>query len=330
MSRTSTNTSARFTLLGPDGRVAVWQVHVLTSPDPSRLGTAIPITMGKTVWGRDPSTSDGTQFLPFADPSMSRNHMHFQAFPGARHLELTDLDSANGTWLDGARITASAQARHGSVLRVGATVCVIEGSAGRWQEFDRPTAGMPGTSMEARRMRAEVYAASQSALPCLVLGPAGTGMERATGEIHAVSRRLGRLVRVDLRATDPSALEAELFGHTRNAFVGAQVARPGRLREADGGTLVLDDVADLPLEFQPKLLQLLQTGRFRPVGGETDNVALAKVVACTCANLDALAVAGRFLPELAQKLRGHTVRLMPMARRAADLISLANAVAAPR
>ncbi len=111
--------------------------------------------------------------------------------------------------------------------------------------------------------------------------------------------------------------------------MGAQVARPGRLRQADGGTLVLDDVAGLPAEFQPKLLQWLQTGRYRPIGAESDAMAVVKLVACTSANLDALAVAGRFLPELALKLRGHTVRLVPLARRAADLVGLANAVAAP-
>ena len=328
MSKTSTSTSARFALRSPDGRVAAWQLHVLTSPDPAP-SEPLPLFMGTSQCGRDPSGPAGCHLIKVVDISMSRNHLSLVATSGARLLEVSDLASANGTWLDGVRLEGRGAARHGSVIRTGGTVYVVESSAGLWQEFDRPTVAMPGGSLEARRMRAEVHAASQTPHPCLVFGPAGTGKERASGEIHTVSRRLGRLVRIDILAVAASTLDAELFGYARDGLASSTATLAGRLRQADGGTLVLDDIADLPIEFQPTLLHWLETGKFRSLGATADSAVVVKLVACTNANLDALVAAGKFLPELAQKLRGHTVRLVPLARRTADLVSLANTVAAP-
>ena len=329
MSKTSTRTASRLSPNDPGGGDIAWLLHILTSPDPALIGTAVAIAAGTTLCGRSPAGQPDAHLIRIADTAMSRTHASWVVGRGARELALSDMDSRNGTWLDGRPIRRRTLVRHGSVVRIGGTVGVVESGASKWHAFDRPLRGMPGSSLEARRMRSEMAAAAETSLPTLIAGSAGTGKERASAEIHTLSRRSGRLVRADVSAIGPEALESELFGHVRNAFASAFEAKAGRLRDADLGTLVLDDVAEMPLSVQSKVLHWLETGRFVTMGGDAEVIVKVKVVACTSANLDGRIAAGKFLPELAAKLRTHTVALVPVARRIADLMALADAAAAP-
>ena len=329
MSKTSTRTAARYSTDDPGGPGAAWMLHILTSPDKAIHGVAFPVSVGTTLCGRSPSGKPDARLLKFADSAMSRTHLSLVVGAGARELAVSDLESRNGTWLDGQGITGRRLVGHGSVIRMGGTVGVLEDGAAQFHAFDRPLRGMPGLALEARRMRSEMAEAAQTPLPTLVVGPAGTGKERASTEIAALSRRTGRVIRADIGAIGPGAMLSELFGHERNAFATAFEAKSGRLRDADLGTLVLDDVAEMTPHVQEKLLQWLQTGRMRPLGGTVDVIVKVKIIACTSANLDGRVAAGKFLPELAAKLQANQVGLVPLARRAADLLVLADASASP-
>ena len=137
----------------------------------------------------------------------------------------------------------------------------------------------------------------------LICGETGTGKELIASLVHAQSRRATRpLVRFNCAAIPPELAEAELFGHTRGAFTGAVAARRGFFAEANGGTLVLDEIGELPSSVQAKLLRVLQEGEIQPVGaGRVDKVDV-RVVACTHRGLQDEVRAGRFREDLYYRL----------------------------
>jgi two-component system response regulator AtoC len=154
-----------------------------------------------------------------------------------------------------------------------------------------------------RRLVAEVRRVASKDITVLVRGETGTGKEHIASLLHAQSRRAsGPLVRVNCAAIPRELAEAELFGHARGAFTGAMQARRGYFSEADGGTLVLDEVGELPLALQPKLLRALQNGEIQPVGSTRPVQVDVRVVASTNRDLEAEACAGRFRQDLYYRL----------------------------
>jgi two-component system response regulator AtoC len=157
----------------------------------------------------------------------------------------------------------------------------------------------------------------------LVRGETGTGKELVASLLHAQSRRAaGPLVRFNCAAIPSELAEAELFGHARGAFTGATQARRGFFAEADGGTLVLDEVGELPLALQPKLLRALQEGEIQPVGaGRVERVDV-RVVASTNRELEAEAHAGRFRADLYYRLAVVELVVPPLREHRDDIPSL--------
>lgn len=295
----------------------VWRLHLLASPDRRLAGTVLPLTEGTTDLGREGG-------IAVDDGLLSRRHLTLTVLGDRVRVE--DQGSRNGTFHAGRRIQG-AWTSHGAVLRFGRSLAVLEADLQRAREFDPPTVDIPGRSELARVLRGELALASRSPLPVLLVGETGTGKEHAAHDLHRRLHRRGPLVRFNVAAVPHNLFESELFGHVAGAFTGAGAARLGRVREAHGGTLVLDEIGELPEVMQPKLLRMLEEGRVRPVGGNADVAVDVRFVASTNADLHQLMRQGRFRRDLLARLRGNEIHLPPLAERRTDLLDLADAVA---
>jgi formate hydrogenlyase transcriptional activator len=157
----------------------------------------------------------------------------------------------------------------------------------------------------------------------LLLGETGTGKELFARAVHDRSRRRSRaLVRVNCAALPPSLIESELFGHEKGAFTGAVSLRQGRFELADGGTIFLDEIGDLPLEMQGKLLRVLQEGEFERVGSSRTRRVDVRIVAATHHDLETAVAEGHFRADLYYRLSVFPIRVPPLRQRREDIPSL--------
>ncbi|MDO9695435.1 MAG: sigma 54-interacting transcriptional regulator [Candidatus Latescibacteria bacterium] len=171
---------------------------------------------------------------------------------------------------------------------------------------------------------ARVALVARSGVPVLILGESGTGKEVIARAIHEQSpRRHGPFLRVNCGAIPPELIDSELFGHEKGAFTGATASRRGWFERADQGTLLLDEVGELPLPAQVRLLRVLQEGTFERVGGERDVKVDVRIVASTHRDLPALVQNGRFREDLWYRIAGFPVVLPPLRERRQDIPALA-------
>ena len=166
-------------------------------------------------------------------------------------------------------------------------------------------------------------------LTILLRGESGVGKELFAQFIHDLSPRRGKpFIKVNCAALPESVLESELFGHERGAFTGAVAERKGRFELADGGTLLLDEIGDIPLSFQAKLLRVLQEGEFERVGGAKTLKVDVRVIAATHSNLEAATTRGAYRPDLYYRLGVAPIRVPSLRERRDDIPLLANHVVA--
>ncbi|MEN6540190.1 MAG: sigma-54 dependent transcriptional regulator [Mizugakiibacter sp.] len=161
-------------------------------------------------------------------------------------------------------------------------------------------------------------------VPVLITGPNGAGKERIAEIVHANSGLRGPFVAVNCGALPAELIEAELFGAEQGAYTGAQRAREGRFELADGGTLVLDEIGNLPPAGQMKLLRVLETGQFERLGSSRTRSVKVRVVSATNADLPAMIREGRFREDLYYRLNVIELRVPPLAERPEDVLPLAE------
>ena len=172
------------------------------------------------------------------------------------------------------------------------------------------------------RLRQKIDRIARTPLPVLIGGETGTGKEVVARQIHARSGRTGPFVPVDCAALSPSLVEAELFGHERGAFTGANQRREGLIAAARGGTFFLDEVGELPLEVQTRLLRILESSTYRPVGSQTERRADIRVIAATWRALGERVREGLFRQDLYHRLAIVELTTPPLRDHPEDIESL--------
>jgi DNA-binding NtrC family response regulator len=185
--------------------------------------------------------------------------------------------------------------------------------------------GLVGASPQMRRVFELIERFADNPSNILIVGETGTGKEQVARALHAQSTKSkGPFVALGCANIPRELAESELFGHEAGAFTGASKRRKGRVEMAQGGTLFLDDVDDMPLDLQGKLLRVLQERQFERVGGETTVRAEARVVSATKNNLESLVAQGKFRDDLMYRLKVLVITLAPLRERREDIILLAQ------
>ena len=187
--------------------------------------------------------------------------------------------------------------------------------------------GLVGRSFAFQRMLELVARVGPSQANVLLLGESGTGKELVAQAVHDASPRAAHpLVVVDCASLPESLFESELFGHERGAFTGANASKPGLVEAASGGTLFFDEVGDIPLVMQVKLLRLLESGTYRRVGSTGVRRTDVRVISATHRNLKAMVADGRFREDLYYRLNTFPIALPALRERADDIALLAVAL----
>ncbi len=275
-------------------------------------GRTVELAWGTYMCGKDPECD-----LVLGDGSVSRRHLRISVGPDG--VDLLDQGSTNGSHYGGARFRA---------LRVGPGAELLLGGVRVRLDASEASASplLLGDSPAIRDLVATLDRVAPRDMSVLVHGETGTGKELVVQHLHQRSPRAGHpLVVCDLGALPPGLVEAELFGHVRGAFTGADHDRPGAFLSAHGGTLCLDEVGEIPLDAQPRLLRALEAREVRPVGSERTRTFDVRIVAATHRDLAEGVHAGHFREDLYYRLAVVVVRVPPLRERAEDIPVLVRA-----
>ncbi len=263
--------------------------------------------------------------IALSDTTVSRRHAEVVRVSDG--VVLRDLSSTNGTYVGPVKVR-EVYLSPDTRFRVGQTELVfapadevIDVLPSEEPFFEN----MVGGSLSMRELFGLLARVAPTELTCMVTGETGTGKELVSRAVHNRSKRSKKpFVVFDCGAVSESLVESELFGHERGAFTGAVASRPGVFEMADKGTVFLDEIGELPLELQPKLLRVLEQREVRRVGsGQTRQVDV-RVVCATNRNLRDEVAAGRFREDLYYRLAVVELRLPPLRQRLEDLTLLVN------
>jgi DNA-binding NtrC family response regulator len=257
------------------------------------------------------------------DRRMSGDHARLASVGGRWVLQ--DRDSKNGTRVNGTRVTR-AVLESGDLLELGTTHWLYAEAVEHDDDASDLDGGDLANAMGLTTVIPSVASAfsrlgavAKTDVPVLVTGESGTGKELVARALHERSERKGRFVAVNCGALPEHLVESELFGSKRGAYTGSTEDRSGFIRSAHRGTLLLDEVGDLPRTAQAALLRALQQHEVTPVGDATPVAVDFRVVAATHRDLDDLVVSGDFRSDLLARLRGFEIELPPLRERIADL-----------
>ena len=313
---TSTIRAARARATRP-GRLVL---HVLDQPEAPAGGGAHELTRASVKVGRSDLAG-----LQLHHDSISKLHFELQILPTSG-VRLRDLGSKNGTWFQGRRIE-SLVLEPGDVFVAGECSLRLEAIAEIEVEvLEAERLGLlVGRSLAMRELFAELETLAPTPLDVLISGETGTGKELAARTLHARSGRGGPFVVLDCAALSTSLADSTLFGVRKGAFTGADRDHPGAFEAAAGGTVFLDEIGELPLDLQRKLLGVLERRSVSRLGEPAKERPIdVRVVAATHRDLRELAAAGQFREDLYYRLARACVHLVPLRERDGDVALLAD------
>jgi DNA-binding NtrC family response regulator len=304
------------------GPVMLEHRHRLVVVDGPDRGLEVEIPRTKLTIGTAQSND-----LVLSDTTVSRRHCLI-AVEGDRYL-LRDLDSTNGTSLDETPVREAFLAP-GARIRLGDTEIVFQPKK-KWERVDAGRGdhfgALYGTSDAMRPVFALLAKLAPTDLSSILVGETGTGKELAARAIHDHSPRADKpFVVVDCGAISDNLIESELFGHERGSFTGADRQRIGAFELAHEGTIFLDEIGELPLELQPKLLRVLERKEIKRLGGGKMQDVDVRVVAATHRDLPAMVKAGTFREDLYYRLAEVVVELPPLRQRLGDVPLIAQRI----
>ena len=295
-------------------------LEVMAGPD---IGRALVVDPAEQIGRIFVGKSKACQ-LELSDPLASRRHFAIEI--EGRGARITDLDSTNGTLVNGVRVL-EAILFGGELIRVGDTTIALRLGERRARKLSGATrfGRFLGASPELTRLYPLCERLALSDVPVIIEGETGTGKELLAEALHEASPRASAPFVVFDCTTSPSGLlEARLFGHERGAFTGAVGSRPGVFEEASGGTLLIDEIGDLDVALQAKLLRAVQTGQVQRLGGTAWIKTNVRVLAATRRDLEREIQAGRFRDDLYYRLAVARLEIPPLRRRASDIRLLAE------
>jgi transcriptional regulator with PAS, ATPase and Fis domain len=295
----------------------------LTIIEGELAGTTHPFAAERMVVGADARAD----FVIAADPTMSKFHCEIRITDGACFVR--DLGSRNGTSVDRVPVI-EAPLRDGAFLTLGRTQLRFEIGTQQRELLLSPRdrfGRLRGSSVPMRGIYALLEAAAGSQTTVLVQGESGTGKDLAAESLHLESaRRDGPFVIVDCGAIPANLLETELFGYEAGAFTGAGAMRIGAFEAASGGTLVLDEIGELALDLQPKLLRAIDRREIQRIGSTQRIPVDVRVIAATNRNLKQEVNARRFRSDLYFRIAVLVVTMPPLRERTTDIPLLVEAI----
>jgi transcriptional regulator with GAF, ATPase, and Fis domain len=298
-------------------------VHLLV-PDGSGGLRAVPCGGEAVRIGSAPDND-----VRLSDRSVSRHHALLE--PGPSGLLLRDLGSTNGTFVDGVRVK-EAYVEPGRVVRFGTLATEL-----RLQACAEPDAraqparfgSLVGRSPRMQRLFDLLERVAPTEATLLVCGPTGSGKEALARSVHDASRRRGRpFVVLDCAAADPGLIASDVYGHESGAFTGATGRRAGIFEQAAGGTVFIDELGELPLDMQPKLLRVLDGREVRRLGGTGAVPVDVRLIAATHRDLESMVGRGEFREDLYFRLCQVRIALPGLDERRGDIALLVESLLA--
>ncbi|TAK10110.1 MAG: FHA domain-containing protein [Candidatus Manganitrophaceae bacterium] len=285
------------------------QIMIVAGPD---QGKVFPFSEGVLRIGRA-----GRNDVVLSDPSVSSLHLEIEATPST--IQVRDLGSTNGTRINGQRIQSSI-AEIGSEIQIGQTRLKIQPEEPT-EPIAPPALGrLIGQSPKMQEVFRMIQRGAKGEVAVLVQAETGCGKELVAQEIHRLSPRAqGPFITLDCSAIPKELIESELFGHEKGAFTTAISQRKGAFELARGGTVFLDEIGELPIEMQPKLLRVLEERTFKRVGGNEVLRSDFRIIAATNRWLDQEVLAGRFRQDLYFRLYVLPIFLPPLRERKEDI-----------
>ena len=258
------------------------------------------------------------------DGWLSREHFRISPVDGEAlgqgPWDVQDLDTRNGTWLNGKRVK-NGVARPGDVIRAGASVFVV--GFGATPEADL---GIAGCSLAAAELRRQISQIAPTGRPIHITGESGVGKEVLAEAIHRASGRRGAFLAVNSAALVHNLAESQLFGHRRGAFSGADKDSPGAFDVASGGTLLLDEIGELDLALQAKLLRVVECGEVHRLGDPRPHAVDVRLVTATHRTLDRQVRAGLFREDLYWRIAHTIIEVPPLRERRLDVVPIVDSV----